>query len=307
LFKGIRIDDSLTLSHLFYADDAVFIGVSHEEVKAAANIIGSSTFSTPFNYLGVKVGMSSSRSLGMSQTYPRLYALENKKHITVAEKLSEVSLIVSFRRAPRGGVEEDQFLQLVDLVASVILSNSNDRWVWLLDSTGEYSISSARSYIDDLLLPTTVYHIVVALEQVLDLKTTSFEDVVGRLIAYEERVKEEDKANDPQDNLLYARTEYSNDNNDSSKERERGSYSRGRGQGRGQGHGRGNSQYQGQRNSLKNREDNEQKDKQHEKRNLSHIQCYRCNQYIHFVSKCPEQNRNLEVNLNETQQKGVYH
>ncbi|GJU92802.1 uncharacterized mitochondrial protein-like protein [Tanacetum coccineum] len=30
-----------------------------------------------------------------------------------------------------------------------------------------------------------------------------FEDVVGRLKAYEERVKEEDKANDPQENLLY--------------------------------------------------------------------------------------------------------
>nr|GEX56755.1 TMV resistance protein N-like [Tanacetum cinerariifolium] len=93
----------------------------------------------------------------LSQTYPRLYALESKKHIIVAEKLSVVSLIVSFRRAPRGGVEEDQFLWLVDLVASVILSNSNDRWVWLLDSSGEYLVSSACSYIDDLLLTTVGY------------------------------------------------------------------------------------------------------------------------------------------------------
>ncbi|GJY25650.1 hypothetical protein Tco_0400376 [Tanacetum coccineum] len=74
-----------------------------------------------------------------------------------------------------------------------------------------------------------------ALEQVLDLKTTGFEDVVGRLKAYEERVKEEDKTNDPQENLLYARTEYSNGNNDSSKGRGRSSYSRGRERGRGQG------------------------------------------------------------------------
>ncbi|GJV24670.1 RNA-directed DNA polymerase, eukaryota [Tanacetum coccineum] len=149
-----------------------------QEVKAAANIIGCSTVSIPFNYLGVKVGMSSSRrkswdekkvgnivhtlfwedtwinDIPLSQTFPRLYALESKKHITVAEKLSEASLIVSFRRAPRGGVEEDQFLRLVDLVAPVILSNSIDRWVWLLDSFGEYLVCLARSYIDDLLLPT---------------------------------------------------------------------------------------------------------------------------------------------------------
>ncbi|GKA10656.1 RNA-directed DNA polymerase, eukaryota [Tanacetum coccineum] len=155
LFKGIHIDDSLTLSHLFYADDAIFIGigVSQEEVKAAASIIGCSTFSNPFTYLGVKVGMSSSRrkelsslsSQGInllahlkkkvgngvhtcfwedswikdnphSQSCPRVYALENKKHITVAEKISEATLIASFRRTPRGGVEEDQFFQLVELV-----------------------------------------------------------------------------------------------------------------------------------------------------------------------------------------------
>ncbi|GKC42459.1 hypothetical protein Tco_1060181 [Tanacetum coccineum] len=80
-------------------------------------------------------------------------------------------------------------------------------------------------------LPRCFIHIVATLEQVLDLKTTGFKDVVGCLKAYEERVKEEDKANDPQENLLYARTKYSNGNNDSSEGRGRGSYSRGRGRG----------------------------------------------------------------------------
>ncbi|GKA78449.1 uncharacterized mitochondrial protein-like protein [Tanacetum coccineum] len=156
-------------------------------------------------------------------------------------------------------------------------------------------------------LPRRFVHIVAALEQVLDLKTTGFEDVVGRLKAYKERVKEEDKANDPQENLLYARTEYSNGNNDSSGGRGCGSYSRGRRRGRGQGRGWDNSQNQGQQDSSKNREENEQKGRQHEKRDLSHIQCYHCDQYGHFVSKCPKRNRNHEVNLNEAQEKGVYH
>ncbi|GKC35173.1 uncharacterized mitochondrial protein-like protein [Tanacetum coccineum] len=119
-------------------------------------------------------------------------------------------------------------------------------------------------------------------------------------------VVEEDKANDPQENLLYARTEYSNRNNDSSRGRGRGSYSRGRGRGRGQGRGRDNLQNQGQEDSSKNHEENEQKGKQHEKRDLSHIQCYRYDKYRHFVSKCPERNRNHEVNLNEAQEKEKY-
>ncbi|GJX40497.1 zf-CCHC domain-containing protein [Tanacetum coccineum] len=123
-------------------------------------------------------------------------------------------------------------------------------------------------------LPRYFVHIMAALEQVLDLKTMRFEDVIGRLKA---------------------------------GGRGRDSYSRDRGRCRGQGRGRGNSQKQGQRDFSKNREDNEQKGKQHEKRDLSHIQCYHCDEYGHFVSKCPERNRNHEVNLNETQEKGVYH
>ncbi|KAL0677363.1 hypothetical protein Bca4012_005344 [Brassica carinata] len=41
-------------------------------------------------------------------------------------------------------------------------------------------------------LPRTKFiHIVASLEQVLDLNSTGFEDIVGRLKAFEERIKEE--------------------------------------------------------------------------------------------------------------------
>ncbi|GKF49603.1 hypothetical protein Tco_0142854, partial [Tanacetum coccineum] len=49
-----------------------------------------------------------------SRSFPRLYALELKKGITVADKL----IVASFRRNPRGGVEEEQLHHLVDLVGS---------------------------------------------------------------------------------------------------------------------------------------------------------------------------------------------
>ena len=48
-------------------------------------------------------------------------------------------------------------------------------------------------------LPRKKYiHIVASLEQVLDLKITTFEDIVGRMKAFEERVAEEEE--DTQDN-----------------------------------------------------------------------------------------------------------
>ncbi|GJV32268.1 RNA-directed DNA polymerase, eukaryota [Tanacetum coccineum] len=92
VFTGIKIDSSVTLSHLFYADDAIFIGewsrgnlnsithmlscfsllsglsinlqksqllgvrVPDSSVIEAASLIGCSILRTPFKYLGIVVG-----------------------------------------------------------------------------------------------------------------------------------------------------------------------------------------------------------------------------------------------------------
>nr|GEV34428.1 RNA-directed DNA polymerase, eukaryota [Tanacetum cinerariifolium] len=82
----------------------------------------------------------------------KLYALECDKYASVAAKFRDSSMFASFRRAPRGGLEEEQLHLLVDKVAPVKLFSLNDRWVWTLDSAGEFTVKSARSYIDDHLL-----------------------------------------------------------------------------------------------------------------------------------------------------------
>lgn len=126
-------------------------------------------------------------------------------------------------------------------------------------------------------LPRKKYiQIVASLEQVLDLKTTSFEDIIGRLKAYEECVSdEEEESQDDQGKLMFTNNEsqasqsnnnYNNNYNDNYRGRGRG----GRFPYRGRGRGRYNEY------------------RYNEVRDASRITCYRCDKIGQFAADCPD-------------------
>nr|GFA60697.1 RNA-directed DNA polymerase, eukaryota, reverse transcriptase zinc-binding domain protein [Tanacetum cinerariifolium] len=63
----------------------------------------------------------------LKDLFPRMFALENMK--------------------------ETQFSKLVELVQSISLMPINDRWVWNLESSGEFSVASIRRIIDEMRFP----------------------------------------------------------------------------------------------------------------------------------------------------------
>ncbi|GKB20116.1 RNA-directed DNA polymerase, eukaryota, partial [Tanacetum coccineum] len=71
----------------------------------------------------------------------------------MASKMSHVYLSLSFRRAPRSGVEQDQYNQLLKNMEGVSLVDMKDRWIWSLAGNGEFSVASIRKEIDDRSLP----------------------------------------------------------------------------------------------------------------------------------------------------------
>ncbi|GJR02333.1 RNA-directed DNA polymerase, eukaryota [Tanacetum coccineum] len=88
-------------------------------------------------------------------SFPRLYALEDNKSISVAEKISG-SISSSFRRDVRGGVENYQLDQIKVLLDQVMLSNMADRWYWDLNGEGIFRVKDARKLIDESFLPKGV-------------------------------------------------------------------------------------------------------------------------------------------------------
>lgn len=127
-------------------------------------------------------------------------------------------------------------------------------------------------------LPRKKYiHIIAALEQVLDLNTTGFEDMVGRLKAYEERIKEEEKEEDTS-KLLYTNYDH--------QESQDSGYGRGRGRG-----GRLNSRGRG-RGRWNNRTDWK------DGRDTSKVVCFRCDKSGHYAYNCPDR----LLKLQETQE-----
>lgn len=135
-------------------------------------------------------------------------------------------------------------------------------------------------------LPKRFIHMVASIEQVVDLKTIGYDDVVGRLKAYEERIKVEEIQTE-QNQLLFA----SSDEKTKGKEHrcehcgcgnsKREDYGRGRGGGRGSGRGRGDGRVQ---------------------RDKSHVKCYKCNEFGHYISECPRWEKNDELNLNRCEE-----
>ncbi|GJV36161.1 hypothetical protein Tco_1408638 [Tanacetum coccineum] len=88
----------------------------------------------------------------LKNRYPRIYALESSKSITVGMKVAQPSLAFSFPRAPRGCVEQEQFDEIVALVNDVILAP-----IWTLESSGDFSVASVRKLIDDTSIPVVDY------------------------------------------------------------------------------------------------------------------------------------------------------
>nr|GEX59146.1 RNA-directed DNA polymerase, eukaryota [Tanacetum cinerariifolium] len=89
--------------------------------------------------------------ISLKQQFPCLYSLESAKHINVAEKINHPSLSWSYRREPRGGIEEEQQNMLFSRISGVILLNMRDCW------TGHLKLREIFRLLQPVTLLTIIF------------------------------------------------------------------------------------------------------------------------------------------------------
>jgi hypothetical protein len=130
-------------------------------------------------------------------------------------------------------------------------------------------------------MPERFIQVIAGIEQFYDLKNLVFEEAVGRLKAFEERIRPRaGKSLTDEKQVLLTQAEWEerqrkaggdSSGRGRSSEARRG---RGRGRGRGQGGGRGNGQ---------DRDGGSEAGK----KDKSHIKCFKCKGYGHYANRCP--------------------
>nr|GEV27004.1 putative RNA-directed DNA polymerase, eukaryota, reverse transcriptase zinc-binding domain protein [Tanacetum cinerariifolium] len=134
MFKGIQLSTSMNISHMLYADDAVFVGRWCDgNINTLIHVLDCFHRAS-----GLKINMSKSKILGVN--------VEDNKVSHAAAKLGCLILKVPFiyLGSKVGGN-----------MSRISAWKEADRYVWTLNGSGEYSVASIRNILDDFRAPTT--------------------------------------------------------------------------------------------------------------------------------------------------------
>jgi len=161
-------------------------------------------------------------------------------------------------------------------------------------STMAVKFASLGGSLDDAALvkkmfdtiPERFIHVVAGIEQFFDLKKIAFDEAVGRLKAFKERIRRGSsgpmKTEDGQ--VLLTQAEWEARQKQASGESS-GKSSGGRGRGRGRGGGRAGRGDGGRDGSVK--------------RDKSHVKCFKCHEKGHYANRCPGTDKNADKKKEE--------
>nr|GEZ64613.1 hypothetical protein [Tanacetum cinerariifolium] len=155
---GVNSLYALNLASIFKRIWRFLASSSSLWIKVIKSIHGnSSALDNPYSsrlknstWIGILKAISKLKVKG--EKFKRLFNLELQKDANVASKLQASNVASSFRRPPRSGIENSQFIELGQILSSISLSLVSNRWSWTLHGLGDFSVRLAREEIDKHVL-----------------------------------------------------------------------------------------------------------------------------------------------------------
>nr|GEV77473.1 RNA-directed DNA polymerase, eukaryota, reverse transcriptase zinc-binding domain protein [Tanacetum cinerariifolium] len=142
MFKGIVLNSSMVLSHMVFADDAVFVGQwSNSNIDTIIYALKCFEMAS-----GLCMNMSKSKIMGIVVNGDKkMKTLSIGGRLTLIKAmLGAISIYhMSIFKAVQLAKMEDQLVQLI---------NKRDRWAWSQNGSGEFSVASIRRLLDDIRL-----------------------------------------------------------------------------------------------------------------------------------------------------------
>ncbi|XP_024642175.1 uncharacterized protein [Medicago truncatula] len=207
------------------------------------------------------------------------------------QKLKKVRLKTLRRQHEMIGMKENE--KIVDFF-TIIQTMSNQ-----MHSCGE--TLTDESIVEKILrfVNSKFDHVTVAIEQSKDLSKIKFEKLQGTLETHEQRMDERKAAKSGVEQALLAQTSSTKGDNQRGRGRGRNSYRGGRGRGNNSSSncGRGNSSNNNSNENYRGRGGRGVRGRGGRKSDKSHIQCYNCKKYGHFVDECYNNTHNNDAKL----------
>ncbi|KAI3721405.1 hypothetical protein L2E82_32415 [Cichorium intybus] len=87
--------------------------------------------------------------------FPKLYGIESNKNCLVSERITVTdgwNTVFGWKRCPRRGGKSKELEGLLQVIVSVNLASSPDKWIWKEDASGLFSVSSLRRFMENQLV-----------------------------------------------------------------------------------------------------------------------------------------------------------
>lgn len=91
----------------------------------------------------------------LASRYPRLYALESEKEISVFHRRNETGWRWEWNRPLRNSREMSMLSDLVSRLPSSLCDDKEDKWQWQFNGNTEFSVASLRRHFDHHILPSS--------------------------------------------------------------------------------------------------------------------------------------------------------